>query len=697
MMNFSTLKGLNIPEGKVVKIQVGGETLWEHINEPTEPAKTFNYVSLGDSIAVGHRIDENWEDDYGWDAQYRKTDPKTGEIHTETVIVPNSYTDKISKYLQGVYGESNVFTKSFAVSGSMVFRKPGDNRSLLEVIYDAPVQEALSKADLVTISIGANSILEPGLDRLPSFLAEGGSLDDLEITVEDALRKLADPTYEYSYKVLFDQLTSINPDAKYVFTTVHNPMKYLYVARGTWDNDFQDSFLGTWLNSIPYTNIGGWIVSREIKKLILDTELITGIRGRINGDGSGWEGIGAWTERYVETGGVSVHDGKSYLGLNQIIRKSIADYNNPNITFTEIHGLFDTVPDRQGAGKLHYNDLVNMQITRGYDANNLDWSELWGEAEGTNPDEKIRNYWTGIITKYSNGLNFDFEGLAAELSPIIEDQILSKDFDPHPRADGHYVMYRAFADTLGWQSLNTVTYNANGGTSTMESQKVLDYSIVNGVSKKIYSVLKANAFSPQTGHHFTGWKDRNGNSYSDEQAIPITSDITLDAQWAKNKWTLTVIQADKTVQALNALDSVDYSNRQLQINKLIKSLNSNKAAWDNQIGRMDTEEIEVEYGTPIMLSVQGRVEVSYDFNNRAKKPNCTIKQHNGSAYVVDNPDTQIGKLVTADFYMPDEDVTIEYWFNYASSTSIFASYSHRWWEAYIRNKNLEVKYTSSNG
>lgn len=730
MMNFSTLKGLNIPEGKVVKIQVGGETLWEHINEPTEPVKTFNYVSFGDSISAGHFIDSYW-----YDPPYNGGGSQIGNNgNKETLIVENCYVDLIRRYLERTYGESNVTATSFSRSGSRL-KMTNENLnpvtitteySMIDLVsFNADgsakypqVIDAVKKADVISVCIGANDVLEAALNYVMPYLEGTKDLTELAAIVEENLIRLAGDGEDTSYKSLLNKISSlVKPTAKVVFTTVYNPLKYLHLFAGTREKDFMDSFLGVWLETL----VGDIpVVGDLIKRGLMESEAVTELYARINE-------LSGWAERYLESKGAKSKyfvkrnangtlnkdaqgnviieleeyeqdKAPEWKGLNQVIRDSLADFNNPNFMIAESHEVFDCVPDSQGAGELHYQDLVHVEICKGYDANNLPWDKLWGDGSGDDPKVQMVRYWTNLIAKHStlsDGINTDT--LSKELVDVIIAKVLYPCLDVHPKAHGHYAMYRAFADTLGWQSLNTVTYNANGGTSTMESQKVLDYSIVNGVSKKIYSVLKANAFSPQTGHHFTGWKNRNGNSYSDEQAIPITSDITLDAQWAKNKWTLTVIQADKTVQVLDALDSVDYSNRQLQINKLIKSLNSNKSSWNDPIYNSNTETFEVEYGTPIMLSVQGRVEVSYDFNNRAKKPNCTIYQHNGSAYVVDNPDTQIGKLVTADFYMPDEDVTIEYWFNYASSTSIFASYSHRWWEAYIRNKNLEVKYTSSNG
>ena len=69
----------------------------------------------------------------------------------------------------------------------------------------------------------------------------------------------------------------------------------------------------------------------------------------------------------------------------------------------------------------------------------------------------------------------------------------------------------------------TVTFDKNGGTGTMASQKFPE-----GVEQ----ALTKNAFK-KSGYMFVGWKDQHGNSYEDEEAITPTSDLTLTAQWEK--------------------------------------------------------------------------------------------------------------------------------------------------------------------
>ena len=52
MINFSSVKEIIIPEGKVSEVKRNGITLWKNI---------LKHISFGDSIAAGHAIDENWK------------------------------------------------------------------------------------------------------------------------------------------------------------------------------------------------------------------------------------------------------------------------------------------------------------------------------------------------------------------------------------------------------------------------------------------------------------------------------------------------------------------------------------------------------------------------------------------------------------------------------------------------------------
>jgi uncharacterized repeat protein (TIGR02543 family) len=71
----------------------------------------------------------------------------------------------------------------------------------------------------------------------------------------------------------------------------------------------------------------------------------------------------------------------------------------------------------------------------------------------------------------------------------------------------------------------TITYNANGGTGTMD-----DTSGIEGASV----TLRANAFS-NPGYFFAGWNtkaDGSGTPYADSALYSFAADTTLYAQWA---------------------------------------------------------------------------------------------------------------------------------------------------------------------
>ncbi len=73
----------------------------------------------------------------------------------------------------------------------------------------------------------------------------------------------------------------------------------------------------------------------------------------------------------------------------------------------------------------------------------------------------------------------------------------------------------------------TVTFNANGGTGTMQPQ-----TFTEGEAQ----VLTRNAFT-YDGYAFTGWntvQGGSGASYTDGQTITATADMTLYAQWTNN-------------------------------------------------------------------------------------------------------------------------------------------------------------------
>ena len=96
------------------------------------------------------------------------------------------------------------------------------------------------------------------------------------------------------------------------------------------------------------------------------------------------------------------------------------------------------------------------------------------------------------------------------------------------------------------------------------------------------------------------------------------------------------------------------------------------------------------------MVVTGNVEWLTDIHlGEAPRPNCSISQLVGGTTYEEKVNA---KVAEANFTMPDEDITIEYHFNYsANAATVYPSpYSHSYWLGYIGDKDLDVTYSASN-
>lgn len=440
-MKFSDVNAWRIPKN-AIRVRHNGEVIWQPISA--------RYVSLGDSIAAGHTIDDQWEHDYGYGSQYGNNG------NTKTAIVPGCYTDLIHKDLISTLG-GNVNLTSFAKSGDRV-------DDLIKMLDHDRVRNAVAKADYVTLCIGANDVLEPALSHLDEYI-NVGSLASAEAVIETNFAALSDDNNAYSYKALFDKLSTINPDAKFVFTTVYNPYKYL------WLDEDRNGFFAPVLNTIPQMNLdvdkyiedmffGGkdlayyditkwkWVaieldfdLDNLIKDGLLLTPIVQQLFDRVNG-------LCDWAERYVNR-------------LNELLRSKINAYKavNPNFFVAETKAAFDTYPDRPVAGDVHYNDLVNVEFTRGYNTATMDWGALWRDRYGESA-AGITQYWTDLAWKYlhwSNGfpswnvadyVSFDINGFAVDLVTQTIEKVIVPNVDPHPEEHGHIVLKSTFSNHI---------------------------------------------------------------------------------------------------------------------------------------------------------------------------------------------------------------------------------------------------------
>jgi uncharacterized repeat protein (TIGR02543 family) len=306
------------------------------------------------------------------------------------------------------------------------------------------------------------------------------------------LAKLENDSDPNSYKALFDKLMGINPNAKYIFTTIYNPYKYLWLEESTSANDYKDGFLGPLMWCVP--DALGSTIANSIRSAFLSVDYVRMVFERING-------VGDWAETQV-------------TALNNVLRSKISAYGNANILLADTKAVFDPVPDRPISAPKHYNDLVNVEPTRGYVIEDLDWSQFWGNVN-----------WGEVLSNISN--------IANDVMENVLNNVILPDIDPHPEWYGHYAMKCAFADALGWSSLtrHTVSYNANGGTGTMPPQVVV---ALDGMAA--YINLRSNTFGvPSSAYHFDGWNTASGGggtSYVNGQFIGVTGNMTLYAQWS---------------------------------------------------------------------------------------------------------------------------------------------------------------------
>lgn len=458
----------------------GSNRRWVALNN------SYHYVSLGDSIAAGQAINSDWENSYGIESQYGENG------NTRTVIVPGTYTDKICENFKSRGGEEAITAKSFAHSGD-------DVKDLINQLSQSSIQKALSSADLVTVCSGANEILPTALNKFEAYLTTG-DLGPVTEAVTQKLDTIKTPENQNSYQSLLNVLNSkVNRSTKCVFTTVYNPYKELYIDPDT------DGFLDPLLNWIPsmYIDIDNWIeevvtsipgvsgitiggfnfgddfdfgypeviytdvpvvgsiptglkwvsvdlgfdLTNYIKNLILDSTEIRTVFKRLNAIG-GEDGA---VEGYVRE-------------LNNVISNTVNNYKstNPNFSVVDTKYTFDNYNN-------DYTDLVSVPFTADYDIAKMPWGNIWPEGHETYWNNlawkhltlKVTDYWSipwaysidvfgysfGILPSANpfDYIEFDVNGFITEFVNDIIQKVIMPNVDPHPKADGHQIMYDLFS------------------------------------------------------------------------------------------------------------------------------------------------------------------------------------------------------------------------------------------------------------
>ncbi len=182
-----------------------GEATVEGIITMKVAEKPFVYVALGDSIPAGVSYEYN----------------QTGGII-------ESYTDKMYISLGNQYAKVVYHDKT--ISGMNIYLLPSqnpDNEITLydQVMYDEVTQNYIDSADLITLCIGANDIMDAARRKIADLLLfEFTYIDFYDIDLKTADDGRA--TFEKYWPLIIDKIKSINPDVKLMVMTVYNPYNF---------------------------------------------------------------------------------------------------------------------------------------------------------------------------------------------------------------------------------------------------------------------------------------------------------------------------------------------------------------------------------------------------------------------------------------------------------------------------------------
>lgn len=455
----------------------------------SENADVINYVSLGDSIAVGYALSEHSESN--------EPTLQADGSYTQGVFVNDSYAYKIKQHLETTLGAENVNSVTFARSGDTTF-------NLLEKLDAENVKTYIQNADIITICIGANNILGPALNNIMGFVQNGENsitVSEMENILQEGLNDFAGTGgQDGEFKTLLNKLVQLNSSAKYIFTNVYNPYKAL---------------------DLP----------ADLKVSLASMLNISNI-----------EKIPSITETYLAGGTNS--QGQTVYGLNQIIADEIANLNSQG--YTNFY-LVDT----KSAFDAHtpYSELVNNKINEDL----TDITQLYPVESAADPHPTSVGHnliYQTFLNKLNDFafVNFNhmggvYQGKTNTYFVVNKQSTISKII---PINDGYelvgwftdqelkneYVFSYVVTTNLNlyakWETLIfTITFETFGG-SEVASQTLNKYQKVTCPSTPT-----------KPGHNFVAW-------FSDEECkteynfdTQVISSFTLYAKWDAEEYTIT--------------------------------------------------------------------------------------------------------------------------------------------------------------
>ena len=176
------------------------------------------------------------------------------------------------------------------------------------------------------------------------------------------------------------------------------------------------------------------------------------------------------------------------------------------------------------------------------------------------------------------------------------------------REDDSYTDDASVTLTAQWDpNTYTVRFDPNGGSYSAANLPTQEFTY--DVEKK----LDWNRFTPPTtGHEFVGWKDDDGNVYTDEEEVSNLTDIADGTVILYAQWKIAVITLDaSTISSADDLRTVlaNYSNCKITVNlggKQLEVTSSDLAT--------NTEFFTVKDGNKVTIT-NGTVAVTGDFSS----------------------------------------------------------------------------------
>ncbi|MBO7526909.1 MAG: InlB B-repeat-containing protein [Clostridia bacterium] len=415
--------------------------------EPVQ--QTINYVSLGDSIAAGYGL----------------ADYDLANESNSNAFVNGSYAKGFYDYLKTLYSTVNASTyaESGLDSAGLIGKLNSEDENNAEIIL------ALESADIITVCIGANDILQPAKDEMFNQIEAsfGGTADEIIIDYNAVESVMNDGLVAFTSNIssILNTLTQLNSNARIFFLDVYNPYFNLMDDNIAHASAMHASFSFLGQN----IDINKFFSKQTVKQL----------------------GISANT--YI-SGGTNLA-GNTVDGLNKILFDEVYKKD------AQEHRLYSKAYVI-GANSLNYADLIGVKQTfENYDG---DYDDL---INATLLDYDLEHPLEVNIMSYSN-----------ELASLI---------DPHPTAIGHQqicdVVCDYVAEVLEDEREYTVTFITGIGDQAIP--------VVYAKNSKLIAQTPFREHYKLTGWQYID--DNNQNKLWDFENDVITKDITLTAVWER--------------------------------------------------------------------------------------------------------------------------------------------------------------------